>query len=572
MKKAGLAGTLSAPGKLTVFAPTDRAFANLKKSDPALYNKVATDKKLLKSVLTYHVVGKRIPAAAATAAAKKGLKVKTVQGESIALSFKGGKIVLNGTARVVIPDVKASNGVIHAISAVLVPPSLSQPPAPTQSIVQIAAGNPDFSTLAALVQKAGLVEAISAPGPFTVFAPTNEAFAKLAKTAPATYAAVLADPALLAKVLTYHVVAGDIDSAQAISVARQNGTVKPLEGEHDLALAEGRKADPQRQRHRRHRRHPGDERRDPRNRHRDRPAQPVGLARRPGTQLPAQDGIGSSVHTLTGVWRETRCRSRQVRVRRRQEAQGMDNRALRRGNAFLAFVHAAQAVVILALSTDFSLPVTGAFMEGQPGSGLPKQDLLFDLRIGPLVAAFLLLAALDHALVALPPCRARYERGLAAGINPFRWLEYSLSASLMVVLIAQITGVSDVGRARRHLRRQRGDDLLRAGDGAAQPARPARTTLDALPARLRRRRRAVDRDRRADRRLGGAWTRTADVRLRHRRFALRAVQQLRRQQALQYKRVGRWRDYRYGERSYLWLSLVAKSLLAWQVFANVLVL
>ena len=163
VKKAGLAGTLSDPGNLTVFAPTDRAFANLKKSDPALYNKVATNKKLLQSVLTYHVVGKRIPAAAATAAAKKGLKVKTVQGESIALSFKGGKIVLNGTARVVIPDVKASNGVIHAIDTVLVPPSLSQPPAPTQSIVQIASGNPDFSTLVSLVQKAGLVEAISAP-------------------------------------------------------------------------------------------------------------------------------------------------------------------------------------------------------------------------------------------------------------------------------------------------------------------------------------------------------------------------------------------------------------------------
>src|SRR6476469_2458787 len=152
VKKAGLAGTLSAPGNLTVFAPTDQAFANLKKSDPALYKKVATDKKLLKSVLTYHVVGKGIPAAAAIAAAKKGLKVKTVQDESIALSFKGGKIVLNSSARVVIPNVKASNGVIHAIDTVIVPPSLSQPPAPTQSIVQIAAGNPDFSTLVSLVQ------------------------------------------------------------------------------------------------------------------------------------------------------------------------------------------------------------------------------------------------------------------------------------------------------------------------------------------------------------------------------------------------------------------------------------
>ena len=121
----------------------------------------------------------------------------------------------------------------------------------------------------------------------------------------------------------------------------------------------------------------------------------------------------------------------------------MDNRSLRRGNALLAFVHVAQAAVILALATDFSLPVTGAFMEAQPGSGVPKQDLLFDLRIGPLVAAFLLLAALDHALVALPPFRARYERCLAAGVNPFRWLEYSLSASLMVVLIAMLTGIAD---------------------------------------------------------------------------------------------------------------------------------
>ncbi len=241
VKKAGLAGTLSAQGKLTVFAPTDQAFANLKKSNPALYNKVATNKKLLQSVLTYHVVGKRIPAAAAIAAAKKGLKVNTVQGESIALSFKGGKIVLNGTARVVIPDVKASNGVIHAIDAVLVPPSLSQPPAPTQSIVQIASGNPDFSTLVSLVQKAGLVEAISASGPFTLFAPTNEAFARLAKAAPATYAAVLADPALLAKVLTYHVVAGDIKSAQATAAAQQNGTVKALEGEPiSLSLKDGK--------------------------------------------------------------------------------------------------------------------------------------------------------------------------------------------------------------------------------------------------------------------------------------------------------------------------------------------
>ena len=139
----------------------------------------------------------------------------------------------------VIPNVKASNGVIHAINTVLVPPSLTQ--APTQSIVQIAAGNPRFSTLVSLVQKAGLVQALSGAGPVTVFAPTNEAFEKLAKAAPATYQAVLADPALLAKVLTYHVVAGDIRATQAIGVAQQNGKVNALQGEPiALSLKDGK--------------------------------------------------------------------------------------------------------------------------------------------------------------------------------------------------------------------------------------------------------------------------------------------------------------------------------------------
>lgn len=243
VKQAGLAGALSKPGKLTVFAPTDRAFAALKRNNPDLFQKVASDKALLQSVLTYHVVGKRIPAAAATVAAKKGLKVKTLQGERIALSLKNRKIVLNDSARVILPNVKASNGIIHAINAVLVPPSLTETPepAPTKSIVEIAAGSPDFSTLVSLVQKAGLVSAISSPGPLTVFAPTNAAFEKLAKAAPATYAAVVADPALLTKVLTYHVVAGAIKSPQAIAAAQQNGKVNSLQGEAiSLSIKDGK--------------------------------------------------------------------------------------------------------------------------------------------------------------------------------------------------------------------------------------------------------------------------------------------------------------------------------------------
>ncbi|MGZ8782016.1 MAG: fasciclin domain-containing protein [Gaiellaceae bacterium] len=125
VKQAGLVKTLSAKGTFTVFAPTNAAFAKLKKTAPATYDAVTTDKALLTKVLTYHVLAKRVPSGAAVAAAKKKASVKTVQGEKVALSIKGGKLVLNGNSRVIIADVKASNGVIHAIDTVLVPPSAS---------------------------------------------------------------------------------------------------------------------------------------------------------------------------------------------------------------------------------------------------------------------------------------------------------------------------------------------------------------------------------------------------------------------------------------------------------------
>jgi uncharacterized surface protein with fasciclin (FAS1) repeats len=240
VKKAGLAGALS-KGSLTVFAPTNAAFAYLKAHDPATYKAATSNTAVLKKVLTYHVIGKKILAPTAIAAAKANAKVTTLEGEKVALSLVGGKIKLNGAATVVTPNVPASNGVIHVIDRVLVPPSLTKAPAPTQSILQLAAANPDFSTLVSLVQKAGLVQALSGAGPFTIFAPTNEAFQKLATAAPATYQAVLADPALLAKVLTYHVVAGAIKSTQAITVAQQNGSVTSLEGEPiSLSLVGGK--------------------------------------------------------------------------------------------------------------------------------------------------------------------------------------------------------------------------------------------------------------------------------------------------------------------------------------------
>ena len=126
VKQAGLASTLSGKGPFTVFAPTNAAFAKLKAQAPDTFEAVSTDKALLKKVLTYHVLAKRVPSTAALAAAKQGASVKTVQGEPITLSVKAGKIVLNGSSRVVVADVKASNGVIHAIDAVIVPPSIAK--------------------------------------------------------------------------------------------------------------------------------------------------------------------------------------------------------------------------------------------------------------------------------------------------------------------------------------------------------------------------------------------------------------------------------------------------------------
>jgi uncharacterized surface protein with fasciclin (FAS1) repeats len=233
VKKAGLVSTLAEGGPFTVFAPTNQAFANLEKKNPALFKQVTSSKKLLQAVLTYHVIGKRIPAASAIAAAQKNATLKMVQGERAALSFKSGRIVINGSARVILPDINASNGIIHAINAVIVPPSLVKKPVPppTKSVVEIAAGGSQFSTLVSLLQQAKLVETLSGTGPFTVFAPTNEAFDKLQASAPDTFKAVTSDPALLAKVLTYHVVAGDIMSKQAIAVAQQNGSVTSVANE-----------------------------------------------------------------------------------------------------------------------------------------------------------------------------------------------------------------------------------------------------------------------------------------------------------------------------------------------------
>ena len=108
-----------------MFAPTNAAFQKLATAAPATYQAVLADPALLTKVLTYHVVAGAIKSTQATSAAQQNGKVSSLEGEPISLSIKDGKLTLNGSATVVIPDILATNGVIHVIDTVIVPPSLA---------------------------------------------------------------------------------------------------------------------------------------------------------------------------------------------------------------------------------------------------------------------------------------------------------------------------------------------------------------------------------------------------------------------------------------------------------------
>ena len=242
--------------------------------------------------------------------------------------------------------------------------------------------------------------------------------------------------------------------------------------------------------------------------------------------------------------------------------------SLRAWNASLAVAHAVQGIAILLLASDATLPITWSFIDGPPASGEQRTDTLYELPIGPAVAAFLFLAALDHGLMAAPRVVRWYERNLAAEQNPARWWEYSVSASLMIVLIAMLTGLRDVGAL-----------IALFGVNAAM------ILFGLVMERVNRPGEPVDWRPFVYGSLVGAvpWI-AISLQLAHAEseadvpgfvfaifvslfvlFFSFAVNM-----ALQYLRVGPWRDYRFGERTYLVLSLVAKSALAWQVFAGAL--
>jgi transforming growth factor-beta-induced protein len=202
---AGLVDTLKGTGPFTVFAPTNQAFANLLAELNISKAALLADKALLTSVLTYHV----LPSKVFADNLKDGLAVATVAGQPIKFDSKAKPSIVDANGRIaniVATNVQATNGVVHVIDKVILPTN--------KNIVQLAQGNADFSILVEAVVAADLATTLSGKGPFTVFAPTNQAFANLLAELNTTKAALLANKPLLTKVLTYHVVPSQVLSSQ----------------------------------------------------------------------------------------------------------------------------------------------------------------------------------------------------------------------------------------------------------------------------------------------------------------------------------------------------------------------
>lgn len=238
---------------------------------------------------------------------------------------------------------------------------------------------------------------------------------------------------------------------------------------------------------------------------------------------------------------------------------------LRRYNWIMGALHAVQGLAVVALATDFTLPVTAAFPEGPPGTPA-ETETLFELSVAWGVAAFLFLSAFFHFLIASVGA-GRYRDQLSRGQNQFRWIEYSLSSSIMIILIAMLTGVSSIaallaifgvnagmilfGSAQERYEAPGGSlwpfwmgSILGIVPWIAIGVFLVSPGSEAQPP-------------------GFVYGIFISLFVFFNSFAFT--------QWAQYKQIGRWKNYLSGERTYILLSLLAKSALAWQVFGGTLV-
>lgn len=258
---------------------------------------------------------------------------------------------------------------------------------------------------------------------------------------------------------------------------------------------------------------------------------------------------------------------------------------LRVFNLVMGFLHLISGAGMVALSNDFALPVSTFALNGPPGTPLSEGVVnpVFDVPLGYATAAFLFLSAGFHFLIASPWGFRRYKSELSRGRNRFRWVEYSISSTLMILLVSLVFGISDlaalIGIAVANismilfgwLMEMSNNGLMHSREG--KPTRGQRAwwtpfwfgcvagvgpwlgVAGYLIVNV-----AVE---------GGEGPPTfvygiiISIFIFFNSFALN--------QWLQYRQIGRWKDYLTGERTYIVLSLVAKSVLAWQIFANVLI-
>jgi len=210
---AGLTETVASGGVFTLFAPTDDAFAAL---PPGTVEALLNDIPALTRILLYHALAGKTSSAELLLART----ATTLEGSTVKASLKNWQLYVNDS-RVINPNVKAPNGLIHVIDKVLLPP----PPAP--NLLDLLKADGRFTTLLTALELTGLSDVVATNGPFTVFAPTDAAFAALPSGA---LASLIADPEALKAVLFYHVVAGE---KKALTLLKER-VVPTLQGDNVL--------------------------------------------------------------------------------------------------------------------------------------------------------------------------------------------------------------------------------------------------------------------------------------------------------------------------------------------------
>lgn len=243
---------------------------------------------------------------------------------------------------------------------------------------------------------------------------------------------------------------------------------------------------------------------------------------------------------------------------------------LRRYNVFAGVLHLAQGIAVLALSREFLLPISGGFLQFNPASQNlePATTTLFDISLPLLIAVFFFLSAIAHFCIATFYNKS-YVKQLAQGINKARWIEYSISASIMMVAISLLVGIYDLmslvmifsltaimnlmGLVMEvHNQTTKKTNWLSYWIGCFSGIIPWVVVAFYMWLGADQGSKAPD----------FVYWIFVSIFAFFNCFAINMV--------LQYKKIGPWKDYLYGEFIYIILSLVAKSLLAWQVFAGTL--